>query len=290
MRPHGQILTAGVLLATSLVLFETTPLDLLVQDLFFDRSTGTWLVDRDSPLPRWLFYEGPKVVLAGWLLCLALSLPHWCPTVSPRGRRRTCYVLLCLALIPATVSGLKDLTNVYYPYKVERYGGRLPYRKLVHSLRQGPGEPRSRGFPAGHASGGFALLCLAYAARTRRERWLGALAGLSAGWIAGLYQIAKGAHYLSHTVVTMLLAWIMAAALARAFRLAEPGSEAGGTEGAAQRLRRRCAVSGAPPPCRCRDGVDSPHLPACVFPAPGDPRDLAPSCRGTDRTPPYSRP
>jgi hypothetical protein len=30
-----------------------------------------------------------------------------------------------------------------------------------------------------------------------------------------------------------------------------------------------------PPPPRCRDGVDSPYLPACGFPAPGDPRIIA---------------
>ena len=30
-----------------------------------------------------------------------------------------------------------------------------------------------------------------------------------------------------------------------------------------------------PPPPRCRDGVDSPYLPACGFPAPGDPRFIA---------------
>lgn len=214
------LIAAGLLLAC-LVLFETTSLDLVVQDLLFDADTGSWLVDRDSPLPRFLLYDGPKAVLGGWLVCVALSLvrPGWCPTLSPFDRRRAFYVLACVALIPGTVALLKASTNVYYPYKVERYGGRLPYRKAIHSLRQRPGEPRSRGWPAGHASGGFALLCLAFAARTRRGRRLGAAAGLTAGWVTGFYQMAKGAHYLSHTVVTLLLAWLLAALLAWAFRL-----------------------------------------------------------------------
>lgn len=32
--------------------------------------------------------------------------------------------------------------------------------------------------------------------------------GLSWGWAMGAYQMLKGAHYLSHILVTMLLAWI----------------------------------------------------------------------------------
>jgi len=221
MRLRRQVLIAAGLLVACLVLFESTALDLTVQDTLFDADTGSWLVDRDSPLPRFFFYDGPKGVLAGWLLCLALALwrPRWCASVAWADRRRTLYVLVCMATIPGTVSFLKAATNVYYPYKIERYGGRLPYRKVIHSLRQRPGEPRSRGWPAGHSSGGFALLGLAYAARTRRGHWLGVAAGLTAGWITGFYQMAKGAHYLSHTVVTMLLAWLLAALLAWALRL-----------------------------------------------------------------------
>ena len=30
-----------------------------------------------------------------------------------------------------------------------------------------------------------------------------------------------------------------------------------------------------PPPPRCRDGVNSPYLPSCGFPATGDPRIIA---------------
>lgn len=221
MRPHQQVLTGVGILAVALLAFETTSLDLQVQDLLYNPEQRTWLVDRNAALPRFFFYDGPKVVLAGWLFCLALSLwrPGLFPTFCPSDRRRTLYVLVCMGVIPATVAALKDATNVFYPYKVERYGGKLPYRKLIYSLYQRPGEPHSRGFPAGHASGGFAMLCLAYVAHTRRGRRQAVLAGMLAGWIPGVYQMAKGAHYLSHTVVTMLLAWIIAAAFARWFGL-----------------------------------------------------------------------
>ncbi len=41
---------------------------------------------------------------------------------------------------------------------------------------------------------------------TRRGRWLGFAAGMACGWTMGIYQMLKGAHFLSHTVTTMLLA------------------------------------------------------------------------------------
>lgn len=203
-------------------MFELSSLDLVVQDSLYRTDTG-WLIDRHSPLPRFVFYDGPKAVLFVWVGVLVVSLawPRWFPTLTPADRRRSLYLLACIAAIPGFVSVLKRATTVYYPYKVQRYGGKRPYRKLYQSLRRRPGEPSSRGFPAGHASGGFALLGLYFAARTRRGKLCGALIGLGTGWTLGLYQMLKGAHYLSHTVVSMILAWMIAALLAWIFRLPE---------------------------------------------------------------------
>lgn len=66
-----------------------------------------------------------------------------------------------------------------------------------------------RCFPAGHASGGFALIMLYFAVPNARWRWMGLAAGLAAGWLMGGYQMLRGEHFLSHTVTTMLLAWLV---------------------------------------------------------------------------------
>jgi membrane-associated PAP2 superfamily phosphatase len=50
-------------------------------------------------------------------------------------------------------------------------------------------------------------------------RWLGLVLGLAAGWIVGTYQMLKGVHYLSHTIVTMFLVWTIILLLSRAFGL-----------------------------------------------------------------------
>ena len=54
--------------------------------------------------------------------------------------------------------------------------------------------------------------------RSRLGRWAGLSLALGLGWWMGGYQMLKGAHYLSHTVVTMLLAWIVLFALRRVIR------------------------------------------------------------------------
>jgi membrane-associated PAP2 superfamily phosphatase len=48
-------------------------------------------------------------------------------------------------------------------------------------------------------------------------RWAGLALGLAAGWIVGIYQMLKGVHYLSHTIVTMFLAWMIILIVSRAF-------------------------------------------------------------------------
>ena len=51
------------------------------------------------------------------------------------------------------------------------------------------------------------MFCLVGLARTSRGQKLGVALALAAGGAMGMYQMAKGAHYLSHTLVTMLVAW-----------------------------------------------------------------------------------
>ena len=94
----------------------------------------------------------------------------------------------------------------------------------LQRLRRNNGDRSSRCpggcFPAGHASGGFALLGLVAARGTRRWR-NGILAlGLGLGWWMGGYQMLKGAHYLSHTLTTMIVAWLVVLLWRRALQIA----------------------------------------------------------------------
>jgi membrane-associated PAP2 superfamily phosphatase len=87
-----------------------------------------------------------------------------------------------------------------------------------------PANYPSHAFPAGHASGGFALLSLAFAWASATSRRRGFLIGCAYGGAMGLYQIARGEHFLSHTLATAALAWLLAAVLARWLKPAEVSS------------------------------------------------------------------
>ena len=118
--------------------------------------------------------------------------------------------VLTLITVPVLAGFGKSATNIFTPAQIRRYGGDVPYVKLfaTYPANDRPAD-RGRGFPAGHASGGFALLGLYGLRRTRAWRRDVLALGLGLGWWMGGYQMLKGAHYLSHTVATMLLAWVV---------------------------------------------------------------------------------
>jgi membrane-associated PAP2 superfamily phosphatase len=120
---------------------------------------------------------------------------------------------------------MKSRSDIYCPWAITRYGGEAPYIHFFDSLPPGMPPDCGKCFPAGHASGGFALIGLYYLFDRPRNRWLGLLFGMTCGWTMGLYQMFKGAHFLSHTIVTMLIAAVIVQVLARLLKL-DPLSKA----------------------------------------------------------------
>lgn len=181
----------------------------------------------------WLCYLGPKVfiivpigVALGLLLLLSarwtekFSFAQFLP-----GKRRLGLALAALILTPLICGNLKKISNTYCPYDIVRYGGHAPYVRVFEPYpeefaryQQASGE-RGHGFPAGHASGGFALMSLCLLSNRRRTQCL-LIAGASLlGWWMGGYQMVRGAHYLSHTLVT----WAIAALVISSLRAFFPG-------------------------------------------------------------------
>ncbi|WP_415909337.1 phosphatase PAP2 family protein [Oleiharenicola sp. Vm1] len=200
------------LLAGTLALYEFTSVDLWLQDHCYDFVARRWIVDGNEPVGRAVFYNIPKigVIVTGvTLLVLALGPARWRDRL--RFDRRALWVAVAtLATVPALAGLGKNVTNTFCPSEIRRYGGGVPYVKLCEPYPSDD-RPAQRGhcFPAGHASGGFALLSLAWLWPSRRARIFGLALGLGVGLWMGIYQQLKGAHYLSHTTTTLLLAWIV---------------------------------------------------------------------------------
>ena len=209
MSLNRQILLFVAVLAAVVAFFELTNVDLWAQDHFYDFQTRRWLIDADEPVLRAVLYTAVKgVAIAVGVACGAGFALSWTLRRLAPHRRRLLLMALSLILVPLTVSAVKQTTNVFLPRQIERYGGRMPYVKVLE--RYPPGfrsKSRGRGWPAGHASGGFALMMSYFALRRRGRHLLGLAGALTLGWAMGLYQTLNGEHYLSHTIVTMCAAW-----------------------------------------------------------------------------------
>ena len=216
---------AAGLLVAAFILFEFTGLDLLVQDSLYDFANHRWLIDSRNAGFRLWFYDLPKIaiiILGVILLVVAVGPARWrdrCALATPK-RRHLFVAFLTIGTVPALIGQLKATTDIFCPSEIRRYGGDVPYVRVAERYPDND-RPTKRGrcFPAGHASGGFALFALAGLCRTRWSQLLGIVLALGIGGAMGFYQMAKGAHYLSHTVITALIAWIGFLIWRRAFRV-----------------------------------------------------------------------
>ncbi|MET0067704.1 MAG: phosphatase PAP2 family protein [Candidatus Thiodiazotropha sp.] len=206
-----QLLITGVAMLLCFIGFEYSSLDLWLQQQLFDSEQQRWIWSSKEPITRLLLYDGAKRLVILFALGLLLSLA-FCRRSSLLGShcRGIRVVLFSLILVPACVSALKASTNVACPRSLEAFDGSLPYVKVLQPYPQAQRpESRQRCFPAGHASGGFALMSLIFLFREQRRQWLGLSLGLAAGWTGGLYKMAIGDHFLSHTLMSMLIAWFL---------------------------------------------------------------------------------
>lgn len=211
-----QIIYSLALLLLTLLVFETTSLDMWVQSHWYHEATRQWLVNRDEAISHFVFYDGAKMVL--WLLFFGLAgflLYALKVGIAPSYRKRIVVVLLTMALAPALVHQLKVVSNIACPRDLSAFDGKLAYKKLfdVYMPDEQP-ERKQKCFPAAHASGGYALMSLYFLAVGAWRRRMLLLTGLLAGSLMGAYKMLIGDHFLSHTLVSMELCWLLSCAIA----------------------------------------------------------------------------
>ena len=172
-RPWGSLVAALAGLIAAFVLFEATGIDLAIQDRLFDFTNGAWIVDAKEPVARAVFYNAPKyaiIAAAVAVLVLAVGPTRW--RESTRFSRPGLWVaLLTLVTVPLLAGAGKATTNVFCPSEIRRYGGDVAYVKVLEGFSEDERPARKgRCFPAGHASGGFALMGLFWMRDSRRWR------------------------------------------------------------------------------------------------------------------------
>lgn len=196
------------------ILFATTDADLAIaKALFFDGARGGWIGAHNWWVEAFLHTGGRwaiRLVVVAAIACWAASF--FSTRLAPV-RRPVGYFAMASVLGIGIVGLLKTLTNVDCPWDLLPFGGQFPVVPLF--AHRPDGLRMGQCFPAAHASSGYALIALYFAARERSRavsRW-GLALGIACGLAFGLAQQSRGAHFMSHDLWSALLVWVIAAAV-----------------------------------------------------------------------------
>ncbi len=196
-------LTALVIVSIVIVVGD---LDRRLADFFYAIQGNSWAV-KNAWLAETFFHKGGRalsLLLALILLSLVIA-SHFTRFLRPH-QKPLLYLFLAAAGGSLLISALKSLLAVSCPWEFSRYGGDLLYTNVIDQLllRNGDGC-----FPAGHASAGYAWVAayffgMHYQSPLRR---FGLILPLLVGFIFGLAQQLRGAHFLSHDLWALAICW-----------------------------------------------------------------------------------
>ena len=211
----NRVITCIIILAIALTIIDYNNIDLKFQSLFFIGDTKNWFINRDDSLLKFIFYKLPKYLIVSY----GVILIFWLSILSVYKQqldlqKKLLFLILALITIPLVVAMLKHYSPIYCPNHINNFsGGHIYISPLKIFSEEIFFNNNGKCFPAGHASGGFALISLYFVMPTKRLKYYALSFSLLLGWIMGLYQIAKGAHYLSDTLVTLAIAYLISISL-----------------------------------------------------------------------------
>lgn len=211
MVKNKHIYTTFASLVFAIVFFALSDVDTYVQDMFYDSVTHTWILAQDAQPYKMIFYDGIKKALILFGASLLLSLLFLRHTAWVKHYKEGILIVVLSAIfIPVIIGGLKKYTNMPCPKDEIHYEGTYPRTKVWESYPQEfANKAHIKCWPAGHASGGFALLSLVFLFKRKKHKIMALSFALSVGWSMGIYKMLVGDHFLSHTVITMLFAWLI---------------------------------------------------------------------------------
>ncbi len=208
---NRSIIITFFILLSAILFFGFSDVDIWVQSHFYNPLTHQWIVDANNEVLKFIFYDGIKrllIVIA--VLFLAVLMLGWKKAWITSYRRGLIIVVLSSLFVPLAVGSLKAITNMPCPKNIEIFGGMYPHTCVWEKYTTQECQlEKQKCWPAGHASGGFALLALVFLFHSRKAKNAAILIAMLIGWSMGTYKMLIGDHFLSHTVITMILAWLI---------------------------------------------------------------------------------
>lgn len=211
MQSNKSIIVTLILLVLSVVFLGISNVDSVVQDLLYNMQTQQWILSKSDQPYHFIFYKSIKILLILISILLLVSLLFFRKIKIVIQYKKGLMIVLFSLIFVTTISvEIKKHSNMPCPKHQIHYGGKYPdtvvwesYPKPYDSFQ------KTKCWPAGHASAGFALLSLFFLFKRKRNKYIGLIIGLSLGWSMGIYKMLIGDHYFSHTFISMLLAWFI---------------------------------------------------------------------------------
>ncbi|MEF8698678.1 MAG: phosphatase PAP2 family protein [Candidatus Accumulibacter sp. UW26] len=205
MSPSGRFDWPVTLVALAgLLLWDASGGDLALAHWY---GTGTGFAWRDAWLTHSLLHDGGRLLAWGVLGLLVVDALHPLLSGPTRGERwHWIGVMLASGLL---VPSLKLVSRTSCPWDLAEFGGVARY--VSHWQIGVPDGGSGHCFPSGHAVAAFVFFGIYFLWREHRP--LLARASLAAvllvGSLFGWAQLARGAHYLSHTLWSAWLCWAL---------------------------------------------------------------------------------
>ncbi len=202
----------GVVLLGIIYLARYTNIDLQLADYYFNFQTHQFPL-KENWWTRDFFHHWLKlalILLGGSfiLLCMWDAISP-VSNINDHARLRLRMVAIAAIFVPLSISLLKHESALHCPWDIQRYGGDAPYLRWLDAIPAAWHDGQC--FPSGHAGSALWLAALA-AFWLPSKPWKAAAAftlGTSSGILLGWVQQMRGAHFLSHTLMSAWLASVI---------------------------------------------------------------------------------
>lgn len=199
--PAAELLLWPGLALLATLMSRRTDIDMRLSALFFDPVTARFPHREEWLWSSLLHTDIKKVSTLVFVALIALAVRAW-----RSGRTEQLPPLLFTlagALLALTLnSHLKHLSPHSCPWSLQAFGGSAEYFRILSPVPAGAGPGAC--LPSGHAATGFMWLPGVYACLRWQPRLAlpAATAAILLGLLCGLTQIVRGAHFLSHIMLT----------------------------------------------------------------------------------------
>ncbi|WP_417762504.1 phosphatase PAP2 family protein [Shewanella sp.] len=198
----------GVLAITIINIFH---IDIVLAKSLFSLEGGVqWHLRHQVLFERVLHNGGRQLVtLMATALLIAAVISQWVPKWRHYRRSILMTMLSILSTILLVRYG-KAITNVSCPWDLVMFGGDKPLVMFPDTLFSQ--QTLGQCYPGGHSSGAFAWVVMYYFALVNKPAWRKPLLSLAIGLgaVFAMTQELRGAHFFSHDLTSLWLAWLIA--------------------------------------------------------------------------------